>query len=778
VISACVPAVLALVLASSTGPGEVHVISVDDVAPLEGKWRFSVGDDPLFASPSYDDSAWALVDVPRGLGEQGYADLLGMYWLRVRVRLPRDASQRELSLRMGSVDTAGEIFVDGERVGGKGRVSLDPTRLEDAHDMHAIVPVPLAATQDGEIVIAVRAVRSALRADAAPARGGVTAGPLWIGKTDDVIRAQVLRDIDKLLTGFTVLIVGLYHLQLFRKRREQRDYFWYGVFCLWMSAYLLSSADTIHWWLGTMLHSRVMWASLILTLPTFLQLLWPLLGRPIRWWWRVNQIAMITYAFITVLWPTQWFVIKFIGWFELLLLMPLMLGTTIVVVVSAWRGNPEARTLLFGTLGLVVAAGNNILLERTSIQMPNLMSYAMGLFVFSIAISLANRFSRVFRELDEKNAELMRMERLADEVRRLNKQVHAKVKDRSDELSKALSRLGRPTPPSTADGIAIGTILDGRFVVERALGAGGMGAVYAGRDLVSNMAVAVKVMKASSVSEVDALHRFLREARAVVAIEHEAIVRMLHVDISGDGLFYQVQELVDGITLEDALRTCTLDAPLVARTGSVLAEALAAAHAAGVIHRDVKPSNIMLTHAVPGVKLLDFGVAKLTTSAAPSDQTGTGRYIGTPAYMAPEQRFIADADVTDRVDVFALGLVLYRALCGALPGRVLDVEERIPAPLRALVDECLREDPAARPTASGLAARLAAVADALGAPPTLTSADAWRALVHVAARSESSGPSAHAPPSAPLAPSQATETQAPTPGGVTDILRELVRPPS
>jgi serine/threonine-protein kinase len=714
------PALVVLVLSLAAKPGTIYALSLDAPADLDGTWLFHEGDDASFADPALADDDWQPLTVPGGLARPA---LTGVYWLRAHIELAN--VDRELSLRLGPVDSAGQFFVDGKLVGETGSVD----RQLDAHDVVTVWPVPLDATKDGRIVVAIRAWRNPLRADAAPARGGITSGPNWIGKTADVVRDQNLRDLDKLIAGVVVLVVGLYHLQLFRRRREQREYFWFALFSISMATYLLASTDAALWVLGEMPHSRVFWVGMIMTLPTFVQFLWPLLGRPIRWWWRANQAAMTLYALITLCWPTQWFVIKFIPFFELVLMAPLMIATTIVIVDSARRGNREARTLLVGTMALVLAAADNIAMERTTLPLPQIMSAAMAVFVFSMALSLANRFSRVFKELDDK-------QRLADEVKKLNAQVQARVKDRSEELSKALAKL------SHGDGFAPvvqGTTLDGRYAIERPLGAGGMGFVYAGRDLVTGAAVAIKVIRASSVSEVDALHRFLREARAAVSVDHPAIVKMLHVDISGDGLFYQAQELVEGEPLDARLQRGAIDAPLVARAGSVLAGALAAAHDKGVIHRDVKPSNIMLTSTPPGVKLLDFGVAKITSSAA--EHTGTGRHIGTPAYMAPEQRYIGDVDVTEQVDVYALGVLLYQMATGGLPGRVLDATAD--ARLLDLAARCRSEEPSARPTSAELAVLLHKLADELGAPLELE----WGSV------------------------------EPPPPQGITDLLRDLVRTP-
>ena len=224
----------------------------------------------------------------------------------------------------------------------------------------------------------------------------------------------------------------------------------------------------------------------------------------------------------------------------------------------------------------------------------------------------------------------------AQEVERLNAQLQAQVRERSLELARALAKLAEQHGD---DGkLRRGVMLGGRFEIEGVLGEGGMGVVYQGLDHGSGARVAIKVVHAGS-SQFDGVHRFLREARAAATVTHPGIVRMLHVDVSDDGTLFQAQELVAGDVLELRLRRgARWDPFVVARLTAALFDALAAAHALGIIHRDVKPGNVMITLGEPGLKLLDFGIAKLYEDGLGDDgRTRTGTILGTPAYMAPEQ---------------------------------------------------------------------------------------------------------------------------------------------
>jgi hypothetical protein len=324
----------------------------------------------------------------------------------------------------------------------------------------------------------------------------------------------------------------------------------------------------------------------------------------------------------------------------------------------------------------------------------------------------------------------------AQEVERLNAQLQVQVRERSMELARALEKLAQQRGD---DGkLRRGVLLGGRFEIEGVLGEGGMGVVYQGLDRSSGARVAIKVVHAGS-SQLDAVHRFLREARAVATVAHPGIVRMLHVDVSDDGTLFQAQELVAGDVLEQRLRRgARWDAHVVARLCATLLDALAAAHALGIVHRDVKPSNMIITLAEPGLKLLDFGISKLYEDGLGDDgYTRTGTILGTPAYMAPEQ-VVAGTEMSDRVDVYAVGVILFQMLTGKYPfeesstPRALAhnhvavaapdaraLEPAVPEQLAALVALCLRKDPDARPSAAEMAQRLARFADENATPSLL-----------------------------------------------------------
>jgi len=216
----------------------------------------------------------------------------------------------------------------------------------------------------------------------------------------------------------------------------------------------------------------------------------------------------------------------------------------------------------------------------------------------------------------------------------------------------------------------------GPYKIESSIGAGGMGQVYKARDTRLGRAVAIKV------SSREFIARFEREARAISSLNHPHICTLHDI-----GPNYLVMELVEGPTLAERLKQGALPMESVLRYGAQIADALAAAHARGIIHRDLKPGNIMITKA--GVKLLDFGLAK-----SPEDETLTASrmVMGTPAYMAPEQRDGKKCD--SRTDIYALGLILYEMSSGnRWQLDQPDLLDELPSTFAHVVRSCLGRDP-------------------------------------------------------------------------------------
>jgi serine/threonine-protein kinase len=261
-----------------------------------------------------------------------------------------------------------------------------------------------------------------------------------------------------------------------------------------------------------------------------------------------------------------------------------------------------------------------------------------------------------------------------------------------------------------------GTLL-GAYTVFECIGDGAMGRVYRAKHAVIGRQVALKVLKKHRSESFAAVERFFAEARGVNRIRHPGIVQVTDFFVD-DKTPCIVMELLEGETLGQELLRGRLTVERTIGIGVQIASALAASHAAGVIHRDLKPDNIFLVAGAAGaagrVKVLDFGVAKLTDDGvlAPS-QTRDGAVVGTPEYMAPEQ--LSATRIDARVDVYALGAVLYHCVTGQPPFRGesfgdyvvkhLTAAPRAPrslAPMPRELDRVLlrmlEKDPAARPS--------------------------------------------------------------------------------
>ena len=313
------------------------------------------------------------------------------------------------------------------------------------------------------------------------------------------------------------------------------------------------------------------------------------------------------------------------------------------------------------------------------------------------------------RDLEQKNAELRRS---------------------NEELRQAQARTERVFSALAA--ALPGTVLDDKYRLEDRIGTGGYGTVFRAEQLGLKRAVAVKVFRPWEGSDNTlALERFRQEGISACRLNHPNAVSVLDCGISSSGIAYLVMELLQGRTLSALLSESGALPPR--RCAQILApvcDMLAAAHDAGLVHRDIKPDNVFLHQTPRGdevVKVLDFGIAKLIGNAAePGPQTLTRNLVGTPSYVCPER--LSGLDYDGRADTYSVGVMLFQMLSGRLPfplpkanafaaalaaiqrgaPPLADIE--LPPALHELVMRALEKEPARRPTAREMAGGLAAFA--------------------------------------------------------------------
>ncbi len=264
----------------------------------------------------------------------------------------------------------------------------------------------------------------------------------------------------------------------------------------------------------------------------------------------------------------------------------------------------------------------------------------------------------------------------------------------------------------------VGQILDGRYRIIKLIGEGGMGEVYAAEHVHIEKRYAIKLLKAEIVSNAEAVSRFRQEARSSSSIGHRNIIAIEDFGQLPDGRIYMCMELLNGAALNDMI---TQPMP-VDRLLNILIQTghgLAAAHAKGIIHRDMKPENIFVTIGPQGEdvpKLLDFGIAKVSGNDGQNHLTRTGTIFGTPFYMAPEQALGNPVDA--RTDIYAVGVIMYECFSGSLPfqgesfmgiltqhittepepvaQRAAKAGRQLPMGLAEIITRCMQKNPAQR----------------------------------------------------------------------------------
>lgn len=333
--------------------------------------------------------------------------------------------------------------------------------------------------------------------------------------------------------------------------------------------------------------------------------------------------------------------------------------------------------------------------------------------------------ARAFASLREKEEALARTNRELERKHQQLERSHAALMRQHQRAEQMFSAYAEVLP---------GAVLDGKYVVGERIGSGGFGVVFRARQQLLDRDVAIKIFhSAADPFGAETMARFRREGLSTCRVSHPNAITILDSGVSGGGVPYLVMELLEGGTIGE-LRgdEAPLSIAAVLQLLTPVCEVLAAAHAAGVVHRDIKPDNIFVhsEDGTPVVKVLDFGIAKLLDSAqrGASVQTRTGTLVGTPLYIAPER--IRGELYDGRADIYSVGVMAYELVSGVSPfpdGGVnpwegimarlnqqpqplAELAPEVPEELQTIIMQMLEREPSARPDAAMLAATFATLA--------------------------------------------------------------------
>jgi signal transduction histidine kinase/CheY-like chemotaxis protein/HPt (histidine-containing phosphotransfer) domain-containing protein len=402
--------------------------AADDALSLAGPWKHRLGDDPAWAHPAFDDAAWSDVRVPTGWGRRA-GPQAPFGWFRRSVELgPARASvgaQGGLAVTVGKVDSAYELFAGGIRLGGVGRLPPGPVVEYDRHRTYAVPPSAIESS--GRVVLAIRAWNAPETNAHVP---GLVEGPFLVGPMADLTRREMLSELPELILAAVFLVTGLYHLQLHRRRPELREYLWFGLVAAGAAAYTFLRTQ----WKYVLVDDfaalkEAEHALLFLMAPLYVSFLFPFLSWPIHPLLRAYQGVNLAAAAASLAAPGLWLNLRLLtAWeYATFVFTPYALS----VVARAWsRGHPEGRTIGFGAAALSACYLNDTALDLGWIVGRRLIPFGFAAFVFSMAVSLANRFTRVHGEVEVLRRDLeRRVEERTAELSHANRELQARTRE-------------------------------------------------------------------------------------------------------------------------------------------------------------------------------------------------------------------------------------------------------------------------------------------------------------------------------------------------------------
>jgi len=385
---------------------------------LAGRWQFKPGDDPAWAAAALDDRTWASIQVPKSWGRQGFADVYGMAWYRIRVRVPWSVDQ-PLALALGKIDSAYEVYVGGRRLGGAGRLPPSPAM---EYDRHRLYVVPASTREpDGSLVVALRVWRAAGKS---PGAAGPVEGRFEIGPIERVTERALLEESWQLALVLLFAAAGVFHVALRLLRPGTAAYGWFGLLAIESAVYAFLRSQWKYLLLDDFVALKKTEHLMIYLVPaTFLQFLWVFFGRPVPRAVRALQVIVLVGGAVVVAAPGLDLALRMLPAIQLAALAAAVSGTLFIAPLVR-AGDPEARLLGFGALCVALTIASDFLTERNVVVAPRLVVYGFAVLVFGMSLALANRFHRVLGEVDT-----------------LRRDLEQRVDARTRELSAAYSRM-------------------------------------------------------------------------------------------------------------------------------------------------------------------------------------------------------------------------------------------------------------------------------------------------------------------------------------------------
>jgi diguanylate cyclase (GGDEF)-like protein len=405
---------------------QLSAADIEKTHSLVGDWRFRPGDDPAWAAPGYDDSGWVDHRVPQRWPDGGFegSNQFGWYRLTLKFDVSTGESRNYLShigVKLGKVMSAYELYAGGKLVGGVGKL---PPLSEVNYDRKRVFFIPPSAFgADGTLVLALR-VWGGSELSVSRWGAGPHEGDFRIGGFAELQEQTFLEELPGLMACCLFLGFGFYHLYLQRRNRQLATYLWYGLMAVDMGIYGLMSNQwryQLGW--SFVAYEKIELGAIYVFPALALQLMWSLLGLPVRPWQRAYQFSFVGIAVIVLVVPGLNF--------HFYSLTPWQLWTAALVVILPWliirearAGNREARTSVLGMLVFVFAAAHDILIDLAGWESTRLIVPAFGVILLSMAVSLANRFTTVFTDLEgevaQRTADLRTANQKLVEVARLD----------------------------------------------------------------------------------------------------------------------------------------------------------------------------------------------------------------------------------------------------------------------------------------------------------------------------------------------------------------------